>query len=203
MVKRVATWPWKHLPPFKAAVALMGLATVVGSAIGGGQWVVESHRATAILLAAPRVTVIKSRRILFLFDGHALVRSYPIDLGVDPIGAKRHADDARTPEGRFRVVSKNAESKYRRFIGIDYPDLATVDRGLSSGLISAGQAASIRADLAAGRCPDWDTAVGGGIGLHGNRVGRDWTAGCIALSDEHIEELFSVLRIGDPIEILP
>ena len=60
----------------------------------------------------------------------------------------------------------------------------------------------------AGQCPPWTTALGGGIGLHGggvrNATGRiDWTAGCMALSQAHIEELFEVLRIGDRVEILP
>jgi lipoprotein-anchoring transpeptidase ErfK/SrfK len=70
-------------------------------------------------------------------------------------------------------------------------------------LISGGQAVSLLQAIAADQRPDWDTPLGGGIGIHGHREGTDWTAGCIALSDEHVEELFQVLRIGDPIEILP
>ena len=76
-------------------------------------------------------------------------------------------------------------------------------RGLRTGLVARGEAAGVRAALAAGRCPDWSTALGGGIGIHGRRRGRDWTAGCVAVADEHIEELFAVMRIGDPVEILP
>jgi lipoprotein-anchoring transpeptidase ErfK/SrfK len=54
----------------------------------------------------------------------------------------------------------------------------------------------------------WSTALGGGIGLHGTgdaglAGGGDWSAGCVALSDADIEELFGVLRIGDVVEILP
>ena len=154
-------------------------------------------------LASPRVVVLKSKRLLCLFDGHLLIRSYAIDLGTHPRGPKYRLGDGRTPLGAFRIVTRNAASPYHRFLGLDYPNLEAVDRGLQDGLISRGEAATIRAALAAGRCPDWRTALGGGIGIHGRGRGSDWTAGCIALADENVEELFSVLRIGDPVEILP
>jgi murein L,D-transpeptidase YafK len=141
--------------------------------------------------------------MLHLFDGERLVRTYPVDLGVVPVGRKRRKEDGRTPVGTFRVVTKNADSPYHRFIGIDYPDVATAKWGLAHGLISEGEATSIRRALKAGRRPDWNTALGGGIGIHGHRIGRDWTGGCLALSDEHVEELFAVLRVGDRVEILP
>lgn len=164
----------------------------------------------------PSIVVLKSRRVLHLFDGDRLVRTYPIDLGVAPRGTKRLRGDGRTPEGRFRIISKNERSRYHRFLGIDYPDRASAEWGLRNGVISAGQAASIEWALDEGRCPDWGTALGGGIGIHGGRPEArsderqrddrrrgDWTGGCIAVGDAEIEELFGVLRIGDPIEILP
>ncbi len=156
-----------------------------------------------MVLESPRVVVLKSQRRLHLFDGDRLIRSYPIDLGFAPRGQKIRRDDGRTPIGRFTIVSKNAQSPYHRFLGLSYPDETAVARGLAMGLISNGEAVSIRRALAEGRPPDWHTALGGGIGLHGHRRGRDWTGGCVALSDAHIEELFNVLRIGDPVEILP
>lgn len=162
-----------------------------------------ARTADPILLASPRVVILKAKRTLYLLDGDRLVRSYRIDLGAEPVGPKRRKGDQRTPIGIFRVASKNAQSPYCRFIGLDYPDPAAAGWGLARGLISPGEAASIRRARAAGRCPDWSTALGGGIGIHGRRLGHDWTGGCIALSDRHVEELFSVLRIGDPVEILP
>lgn len=158
---------------------------------------------TPIVLSEPRIVVLKSRRRLYLFDGDRLVRSYPVDLGIAPLGNKLRANDGRTPEGRFRLVTKNENSGYHRFLGIDYPNENAVATGLSKGLISQGEAASIRAALKAGTCPEWGTALGGGVGLHGGRRGHDWTGGCLALADEHVEELFSVLRLGDSVEILP
>ncbi len=184
---------------------LLGGALIISTTIAVGSAIGERTAVTPELivsLTSPRVIIIKAKRVLHLLDGDRLVRSYPVDLGTIPVGPKRHKGDGRTPIGVFRVVAKNADSPYHRFIGLDYPDMATAEWGLSHGLISPGEAAGIRRALAAGRCPDWTTALGGGIGIHGRRIGLDWTGGCIALSNDHVEELFSVLRIGDNVEIL-
>lgn len=156
-----------------------------------------------ISVTEPRVVVIKSQRVLHLFNGKTLVRSYAIDLGTAPTGDKRRRGDGRTPLGAFSVVTKNVDSPYHRFLGIDYPNQAAVERGLAHGLVSFGEAGAILDALASGGCPDWSTSLGGGIGIHGRRRGSDWTAGCIAVDDEDVEELFDVLRIGDRVEILP
>ena len=191
----------------ESAAGLLLAALLIASTAGGVGTVIgdlpRPAREDEIPLIAPRVVVLKAKRVLHLFDGTRLVRSYPIDLGVSPDGPKRRRGDGRTPVGKFRIVTKNADSRYHRFLGIDYPDLAAAEWGLANGLISPGEAAAVRNALAAGRCPDWNTALGGGIGIHGHREGRDWTGGCIALADNHVEELSSVLRIGDPVEILP
>jgi len=156
-----------------------------------------------INVKSPRVVILKAARTLHLFDGERLVRTYPLDLGRRPIGRKQRKDDGRTPIGSFEVATKNFDSPYHRFIGINYPGTIAADWGLDHGLISEGQHQSILRALAHGLQPDGSTGLGGGIGIHGRRKGRDWTGGCAALSDEHIEELYTVLRIGDPIEILP
>ncbi len=156
----------------------------------------------------PHVVVLKSKRLLHLLDGDDLVRTYPIALGPDPIGDKVRLGDGRTPEGVFRICTKKLDSRYERFLGIDYPTAGAARRGLASGLLTAGEAESILAAAAEGRCPPWTTPVGGALGIHGRgtegagRVG-DWTAGCIAVSDPHLRELYDVLRIGDRMEILP
>ena len=157
----------------------------------------------SVVLSNPRVVVLKSARLLHLFDGDRLIRTYPVDLGQQPQGTKQIGVDRKTPEGRFRIVHQNPVSPYARFLGLDYPDESAIESGLSEGLISVGQAESLRAALRRGERPDWTTALGGGVGIHGRRRGDDWTGGCIAISDENMEELFRVLRIGDPVEILP
>lgn len=179
---------------------MLSAVVVVGGTVGVGR---PAERPRAISVSAPCVVVLKSDRLLHLFDGHRLVRTYPIDLGFAPVGDKRRRGDGRTPLGTFRVVTRSAETRYYRFLGLDYPGRAATEFGLANGLVSPGEASAIERALVSGGCPDWSTALGGGIGIHGRRRGSDWTAGCIALSDENVAELFDVLRIGDTVEILP
>lgn len=161
------------------------------------------HGLPIVTLAHPRVVILKSKRVLHLFDAQRLIRSYPVDLGRMPTGQKRLIGDDRTPLGRFRVVTKNPMSPYHRFLGIDYPDSRAAREGLAFGLISPGEAINIQRAIESGGRPAWSTALGGAVGIHGRRIGEDWTGGCIALANDHVEELFAVLRLGDPIEILP
>jgi len=167
---------------------------------GASIWNSTNHPKT---VRQPNLIILKSKRIVYLFDGDVLVRSYGCDLGSDPLGDKRRVGDGKTPLGLFHIVSKNYDSPYRHFLGLDYPHRPAVAEGIATGLISEGAATSILNALHESRCPDWSTALGGGIGIHGHRQGRDWTGGCIAVSNRAIDELFNLLRIGDPVEILP
>ncbi len=165
-------------------------------------------RGPAFTVENPRVVVLKSRGWLHLFDGDALVRSYPIALGHNPVGPKRLLADGRTPEGAFRICERRLASEHHRFLGIDYPGAEAARWGLAAGLLTDGEARAIQEASAEGRCPPWDTALGGAIGIHGHgskadHADRNWTAGCVALADAHVEELFDVLRLGDVVEILP
>jgi len=181
---------------------LIGAAFAVGVGLARAWGSGDRPGDAALTVDSPRVVILKAKRQLHLLDGDRLLRSYPIDLGLEPTGRKRVKGDSRTPIGSFRVVTKNAGSAYHRFIGIDYPNEEAVRYGLANGLVSAGEAISIRTALQEGRRPNWSTALGGGIGIHGHRRSQDWTGGCIAVSDDAIEELFDVLRLGDPIEII-
>jgi hypothetical protein len=153
-------------------------------------------------LKHPRIIVVQHQRMLHLLDGRRWVKSYRVGLGRLREG-RGSADSGYTPIGNFYICSRNHASRFHRFLGISYPDEQAVSRGLAEGLISRGQAEAIREALRHRRQPDWTTPLGGGIGLHGGGGDRDWTAGCIALDDRAIEELDSVLQVGDPVEILP
>lgn len=183
--------------------ALYALLIAVVTQVGGAVTPNDNRDGETLNLEQPRIVVLKSKRELHLFDADRLVKTCPIVLGRHPVGQKLCEGDGRTPEGRFHVVTKNRQSKFHRFLGLDYPDLTAAERGLRQGLITEGEARSIRERLAAGRCPSWTTALGGAIGIHGHGTSADWTAGCIALDDRHAEQLFDVMRIGDEVEILP
>ncbi len=197
----------RHGPTFSASFAVAALCgTLIVGAAGSWEDALQARtdrQETSVRLQKPHVVVVKSTRTLYLFDDTSLVRTFPVKLGPHPKGQKVRAGDGRTPEGVFRICTKNASSRNHRFLGIDYPDRSAVDRGLRAGLISAGEARAVRAAADASQCPSWTTGLGGGIGLHGSASTVSQTAGCIALADGHIAELFNVLRIGDAVEVLP
>jgi murein L,D-transpeptidase YafK len=157
-----------------------------------------------------RIVVWKARRELWVFRGGDVVRRYPVSLGRDPKGPKRLRGDGRTPEGRYLVVDKKADSKFHRFLALNYPSAADAEQALRDGLITADVWADVWIAEVRHRHPPTDTILGTRVGIHGigatgvrERLRRvsDWTEGCVALSDRDIEELFEMAPIGTPVEI--
>ena len=133
------------------------------------------------------VRVDKSERTLTLYAEGRAVRSYTgIQLGDEPVGAKRFQGDERTPEGRYTIDYGNPSSAYRLSLHISYPDAA--DRAYAR---------------AQGRSPGGLIFIHGQPNGYGTRVEGDWTDGCIALADAEIEELWSLVGDGTDIEIVP
>lgn len=130
------------------------------------------------------IIVSKQQRMVHLMNGNRALRSYPMQLGFAPDGHKTTEGDGRTPEGIYFIDRRNPDSSYHLSIGISYPN--HIDRA---------QAA------ARGVKP------GGDIFIHGtpreNHGQQDWTAGCIAVSDDHIEEIYAMVRNGTLIYLVP
>jgi murein L,D-transpeptidase YafK len=154
-------------------------------------------------LSEPRVVVEKGARRLKLYAGGELVRVRRVALGFEPEGDKVRQGDGRTPEGDFQVCMKNERSNFYLSLGLTYPDAEDAERGVRDGLITRAQHKLITRALDAGRCPPWNTALGGEIFIHGGGVGRDWTWGCVALENPEIKELFDTLPKGTPVSIKP
>jgi murein L,D-transpeptidase YafK len=150
-----------------------------------------------------RVVIHKRARKLQLFSGQTLLAEYPIALSARPEGAKQREGDRKVPEGHYFICEKHPSRRFYLFLGLSYPSLADAERGVRQGLIDSHQAQAIRRAIQSGRCPPWNTPLGGAIGLHGGGTWRDWTLGCIALNDADIEILYLLLQIGDPVSIEP
>ncbi len=141
-------------------------------------------------LQADRVLIQKSARQLTLIRNGKALRRYHVHLGSEPAGAKEREGDGRTPEGIYRIDSRNAYSKYHRSLHVSYPNGA--DRLRASRL---------------------HVSPGGEIMIHGtpNRwrglsfvfANTDWTKGCIAVSDTEIEEIWKLVPNGTVVEIRP
>jgi murein L,D-transpeptidase YafK len=154
-------------------------------------------------LKDPHIMVRKNARVLELFDGDKLVKTYKIALGFSPVGDKEVEGDGRTPEGEFYAFVKNAKSKYVAGLGVSYPNIEDATRGLAAGLITQDEAETVRNAIEAKKKPPQKTALGGEVYIHGGGTERDWTHGCIALDDTEMKELFDSVPVGVRITILP
>ena len=137
---------------------------------------------------ADRILIEKSERRMTLFSEGRALAVYEIALGFAPIGDKAREGDGRTPEGVYQIDRRNDRSAYHLSLGLSYPTPAQK-----------------RAAEREGRDP------GGDIFIHGqpNALPRgltlpgDWTAGCIAVSDREIEEIWALVGLGAAVEVRP
>lgn len=118
-------------------------------------------------LPAPRLEIVKSTYKMMLYTGSHLLKTYRIQLGSEPLAAKTHHKDGRTPEGSYTICAHNPNSKFYRSLQLNYPSEEDIRRGLETKLISNAKAEELRAALAAGRCAPADTKLGGDIFIHG------------------------------------
>jgi murein L,D-transpeptidase YafK len=165
------------------------LASVpVGMATALAPWAARATPAAAE--KADRIIVVKSERRLYLTRDGRMLKSYRVALGSQPKGTKIYQGDGRTPEGVYRVSAFNPGSRFHRSIRVSYPNEQDVARARALGL-----------------------AAGGDIMIHGLAPERrgygpehwrfNWTNGCIAVTNQEIEEIWHRVEIGTPIEIRP
>lgn len=151
--------------------------------------------------------VSKKRQLLFVYRGAHLETRIPIDLGLNAImdkerrGGTLEPDHWRTPEGNFRIVAKNPNSKFHKALVLNYPSAEDAERGLRSGLIDEREYRAILRAEEALRMPPMHTLLGGYIEIHGNGTGAsvNWTEGCIAVTDRAIDRLWEMVHVGTPV----
>ena len=171
------------LPPFAGATELLARAdTRMTPAIPEPE--LADH------FEITQVVVNKGERRLHLLSGDRKVRSYRISLGDNPVGHKLYEGDSRTPEGDYTLDWRNPESDFYKSIHISYP--SPKDRELAQA---------------------WGLDPGGSIMIHGlpndvgdmafAYVGLDWTEGCIAVTNEEMDEIWALVNDGTPIRITP
>lgn len=131
-----------------------------------------------------RLQMFKGDRNLFLFNNTSVLKAYRIDLGFAPEGPKQFEGDGKTPEGAYTVDRRNPDSLFHLSIGISYPNEA-----------------DIAFAVAQGREPGGDIFIHGGPRPGIDAIKPDWTAGCIAVSDREIEDIYAMVRDGTPIDI--
>ena len=150
----------------------------------------EPNPSSRSLRTVDFVVVFKSKRTLGLYhsvDGTPVLwRKYHVDLGFSPSGDKAQYGDGRTPEGTYFIDRRNENSSYHLSLGISYPDVKDWAEAHAKGV-----------------------NPGGDIFIHGetanlrSRFRRDWTAGCISVTNREIEEIWAMVPLGTPIAIRP
>lgn len=132
-----------------------------------------------------RVLVYKESRRLYLMHNDTPLAAHDVALGNAPQGHKQFEGDGKTPEGAYFIDKRNPNSTYHLSIGISYPNEA-----------------DIAAAMELGKEP------GGDIFIHGEQIkgrfsAKDWTAGCISVTNDEMEMIYAMVRDGTPIYIYP
>lgn len=149
------------------------------------------------------IVVKKSERRLELWQGGDFVDSFSIGLGRAPEGQKQMEGDGKTPEGEYYVCLRNQNSSFYLSLGVSYPNKKDAAAALEDGRIDRDTYERIVRAIDNEQCPDWNTALGGEIMIHGGGGSSDWTAGCIAVDNEVMDLLFDYCPTGTKITILP
>lgn len=139
---------------------------------------------------ADRILILKSERQLTLYREGRPLKIYLVALGGSPVGDKQCQGDHRTPEGTYRIDLKNGRSRFHLSLRVSYPD------------------ATDRAEANRRGCrPGGDIFIHG-LGREFAHLGKrhratDWTLGCVAVTDEEIEEIWAAVDVGTVVEIRP
>ncbi|TCJ18846.1 murein L,D-transpeptidase [Flaviaesturariibacter flavus] len=141
-----------------------------------------------------RIVIDKSDYEMQVYDVQGWYATYPVVFGNNSLADKCVEGDRCTPEGSFRIVNKRKHEKWSRYMGLDYPTPASIAR--------------FNELKRQGRIPK-NATPGAGVGIHGTwphdeyMIDRysNWTNGCIALKNEDVQDLYSYVPIGTPVQI--
>jgi murein L,D-transpeptidase YafK len=136
------------------------------------------------------ILILKRDHLLELISGGKVIRTYHVALGRGGLAPKQQAGDARTPEGHYVIDTRNAASHYHKALHISYPNAEDRSHAAKLG-VSPGGAIMIH-------------GLPNGMGLLGSTHRLyDWTLDCIAVTDREIDEIWTMVPIGTPVEIRP
>ncbi len=139
---------------------------------------------------ADKVLIEKKARRLTLLSGGKVIKTYKVAIGRNPVGPKEKEGDNKTPEGIYTIDRRNMKSRYHLSLHISYPNPEDIERAKRRG-ISPGSNITIH-------------GIKNGYGWIGDfhRI-FDWTEGCIAVTNEEIDEIERLVPDGTPVEIRP
>jgi murein L,D-transpeptidase YafK len=139
---------------------------------------------------ADRIVIMKSERTLTLYRQGQILKTYKVALGSHPVGPKTQQGDHRTPEGVYTIDSRNPHSQYHLSLHVSYPNADDRARAKKLHVNPGG-------DIFIHGLPPAYSSLGA---LHRK---WDWTWGCVAVTDQEIEEIWALVPNGTPVEIKP
>ncbi len=148
---------------------------------------------------------------LNVYEDTVFIKAYRVSLGRNLSDKKKLREDGATPIGTYKICSISNHQTYYKFLKINYPNLEDASEALRKSLITQKQFNQIKFEYYYEECVSSNTVLGGNIGIHG--IGRlnsifknlpfvyNWTDGSIALSNESLDEILSVIKIGTQVVI--
>lgn len=137
-----------------------------------------------------RVLVIKSERALHLMHRDEVLKTYRVSLGKQPKGAKQQEGDQRTPEGVYWIDYRKPSHNFNLSMHISYPNRGDLERARQAG-VKPGGMIMIHGTPIDDEYPEWYFHT------------LDWTEGCIAMKNDDMREVWTLVKDGTPIEIRP
>ena len=148
---------------------------------------------------------------LILYEDTVFIKSYRVSFGRNLNDKKKLVDDEATPVGIYKICSITDDETYYKFLRINYPNLEDAAEALRKSLITQKQFNQIKFEFYYEECVESSPVLGGNIGIHG--IGRlnsifknlpfvyNWTDGSIAMSNEDLDEILTVINTGTNIVI--
>jgi murein L,D-transpeptidase YafK len=159
----------------------------------------------------PRIIVDRQNYLLGLYEDSVLIKNYRVSFGKSVHTPKTRAGDKATPVGNYKICRIDTAHKYHKFFQIDYPNLEDGANALRKGWISQKEFNDIKFQYYYEGCTKYHILLGGNIGIHGiggfNYIFKNlpfvynWTNGSIAMSNENLDELYTVIKIGTEVVI--
>lgn len=162
-------------------------------------------------LSKPNIIIDRETYTLNLYEDTVLVKSYRVSFGRNVHKIKNKAYDEATPVGEYKICEIDTSHQYFMFFRLNYPNLKDAAEALRKGWITQKQFNQLKFEFYYEECTKYNKVLGGNIGIHG--IGRlnyifknlpfvfNWTDGSIAMSDENMKELYSVVKVGTKVVI--
>jgi murein L,D-transpeptidase YafK len=163
---------------------------VLTAVLAGSLCALGTSQTAPTPLHADRVVILKKERTLQLLNQGKVIKTYKVALGGDPVGPKTRQGDHKTPEGVYVLDSRNPHSQFYKSIHVSYPNASDRGAARQKGVSPGG-------DVFVHGLPNGYRYVGAAHRL------KDWTDGCIAVTDEEMDEIWLAVSDGTPIEIRP